>query len=819
MAFRLWLVYLLVGAIIAKGNLIANPGMEGSGGNRLPAHWDTVVIGIAPAFATDDQVKHGGQSSVRISAGDITRAYVRSEAIEVAPGEKIRGSAWVKCEGVPVKPGHVILIGEFSQGDGSGRIVEKFDTANPAKSGWQKVSGEIAVPGNVTRMRMLLGFSYDKGTVWFDDCEVSTPLGLVARMEGLHGHLSPAMDEMPVTVMNRSGLRGAARLELILSPAPAEETPHVHAGLRGVTAPVTRPTEDKNGARPPRLNVASTRGVDEEDDDEVDPAKKPVASTQAIVRARAASTRPTVEKHAVEFVLNGEAKQVVKVPLQAEHRGEKELYLLLSRGGKIIFGAYQAVKVPPALVLEPPLPTHWVIEDGVPKFVGQVDLAMTNRLREEGRMRIDVTDGKGKGVGSWKSSGDLPDGVTGYSIVASTARVGEYKIVGTFFPAKGKPVQAQQAWGVIPRSGAMVVINAAGYPVYDGHAIFPLGVFNGSQWDALAAGEFTVSHAYNAVDVVASEMPDDLAAQKFLDESEKHGLKALFLIPRGFVFAGQWDAFRRRIRMFKNHPALLAWDEEEGMARGDLTPANFEKMIQILREEDPYHPIMVGDSRDTIDRVRGKMDFFPVAQMDMGMWWWYPFPLSSEAGSALQGDAGGRAGELVAPMFLTQPNTTKPIWVGVQSYRKNKKSPYQTAEEYRAQAYAAICAGAKGLMWYGGGVTGGFQSDPEAAHWKDLQGIVKEISERTDFWMEPASEKVAFEPSALAFSAIIKRHGNREILVAVNRSIQPVEITLFLPSLHGKAEVVGEKRSVSMENGALREKFEELGVHVYEFGR
>jgi hypothetical protein len=795
MAFRLWLLFLLFAGVVAKANLITNPGMEGASGNRLPDHWDTVVIGIQPQFATDSFIKHAGRSSIRISATDITRAYVRSEAIEVAPGEMIQASAWVRCERVPAKPGHVILIGEFSQGDESGRVVEKFDTANPAKSGWQKVSGEIAVPANVTQMRLLLGFSYDKGTVWFDDAEVSTPLPLVARMETLHGHLSPAMEEMPVTVMNREGMRGNARLELILSPAPAEETPH--AGLR----------------------AATTQAVDDEEDDEEDPAKKPVPSTQAIVRARTASMRPTAEKHQTEFILNGEAKQVVKVPLQAEHRGEKELYLLLSRGGKIIFGAYQAVKVPPALVLEPPLPTHWVVEDGSPKFAGQVDVAMTNQLRAGGRMRIDVTDGKGKVLGSWKSSGELPDGVTGYSIAAPQADIGEYKIVAKFFPAKGKPVQAQQAWGVIPRRAATVTINAAGYPVYHGKAIFPLGVFNGSQWDALQAAGFTVSHAYNAVDVVASQPPDDLAAQKFLDESEKHGLKALFLIPRGFVFAGQWDAFRRRIRMFKNHPALLAWDEEEGMARGDLTPANFEKMIQILREEDPYHPIMVGDSRDTIERMGDRSNFFPVKQMDMGMWWWYPFPLKNLAAGALQGDEGASAKELVLPTFLVRRNTDKPLWVGVQSYRKNKDAPYQTAAEYRAQAYAAICAGAKGLMWYGGGVKGGLEGNPEAAHWKDLQGIVKEISERADFWMEPGSEKVAFEPSDSAFSAMIKRHGNRAILVAVNRSIRPVEITLHLPMLHGTAEVIGEKRSARVENGVIQENFERLGVHVYEFAQ
>ena len=56
---------------------------------------------------------------------------------------------------------------------------------------------------------------------------------------------------------------------------------------------------------------------------------------------------------------------------------------------------------------------------------------------------------------------------------------------------------------------------------------------------------------------------------EFLDSTEKAGMKALTMVPLEYAAAGEWDAFRRRIRMFRNHPALLAWDEEEGLARGD----------------------------------------------------------------------------------------------------------------------------------------------------------------------------------------------------------------------------------------------------------
>src|SRR5439155_1495901 len=163
----------------------------------------------------------------------------------------------------------------------------------------------------------------------------------------------------------------------------------------------------------------------------------------------------------------------------------------------------------------------------------------------------------------------------------------------------------------------------------------------------------------------------------------KAGMRALFLVPTPFATAGDWAGFRRRIRMFRNHPALLAWDEEEGIARGEMKPAVLAKIRQVLREEDPNHPLMVGDSRDAINRVTDRSDFFPLASMELGMWWWYPLPLGPRPGDALQGEELARTYELAPPSFLTLSNTDKPLWVGVQSYKKPRADArYPTPAEY-----------------------------------------------------------------------------------------------------------------------------------------
>ena len=59
---------------------------------------------------------------------------------------------------------------------------------------------------------------------------------------------------------------------------------------------------------------------------------------------------------------------------------------------------------------------------------------------------------------------------------------------------------------------------------------------------------------------------------RFLEDSGANGMKMVLMVPMRLVIQGDWDGVRRRVRMFRNHPGLLAWDEEEGFARGDFKP-------------------------------------------------------------------------------------------------------------------------------------------------------------------------------------------------------------------------------------------------------
>jgi hypothetical protein len=240
---------------------------------------------------------------------------------------------------------------------------------------------------------------------------------------------------------------------------------------------------------------------------------------------------------------------------------------------------------------------------------------------------------------------------------------------------------------------------------------------------------------------------------------------------------------------------------------------------------------MVGDPHDVIGRMRpDRRDFFPVADMDLGMWWWYPLPFkkptATQKAQALEGEEEqSRWDEMTAPKFLTNNLTIgKPLWVGVQAYRKNKDSRFPTPLEYRSQAYVAIIAGAKGLMWYGGSVTNGMfalqdpTTRPVETHWEAVKRLATELRGLSDIFMSPtiATPKVA--PDGALISVCIRQSPMRTVLLAANRGPDKIDVTFTSPQLPaGSAKVISENRFVQTSNGELHDTFDPYAVHVYEF--
>jgi hypothetical protein len=249
-----------------------------------------------------------------------------------------------------------------------------------------------------------------------------------------------------------------------------------------------------------------------------------------------------------------------------------------------------------------------------------------------------------------------------------------------------------------------------------------------------------------------------------------------------------------------------------------MTPARLAELRTLIAEEDPNHPLMVGDSRDVITKVPDRADFFPADSMDLGMWWWYPIPPLGKKSGALGGDEITAGIELVPPAFLTLSKLKQPLWVGLQSYKKPQSyGRFPTPAEYRAQAYLAIIHGAKGLMWYGGSVEGVICLEPEEGKWDELKKLVRELDEMADVFASPSEPAPTFEPKDAPISVAMKQTPHGHILLAVNRGDQPVEATFKLSSAPSEIRVEGEHRVVQSQGKDLTDRFTGYATHVYLF--
>ncbi|HZZ42972.1 MAG TPA: hypothetical protein VFE58_08540 [Tepidisphaeraceae bacterium] len=519
-----------------------------------------------------------------------------------------------------------------------------------------------------------------------------------------------------------------------------------------------------------------------------------------------------------DIQLSGEPLQKITVPLPlGRQTGKVAIAATLIRSGKSIATATFASLVPPPLVIPPVLPTHWCVEDGAAKISGAIDLSAAPADLDQATLTLRVVSSTGIPIASQKWSVDQGNLATGrlipFDLTIPGPKVGDYKILGEL---KGKQANfsAEQTWGVIPRRMAKTTLNAAGFPVHDGKAIWPMGIFNGGRFKEQGDAGFTVSHAYNAVRITPGRDPEDQRAKDFLDQSYANHQLALFMVPLKLAAEGDWDGFRRRIRLFKNHPGLLAWDEEEGLARGDWTEQIRQKAFQIVHEEDPNHPFMVGDSRDIITKMGDRSNFFDNSTMDLGMWWWYPYPLIGRGVNDLEGEEASASTTLEPPTFLVQRNTTKPVWTALQAYEK-KGSRYPTPVEYRQQAYYGIIEGAQGLMWYGGGVTGGMHTKLKEGHWDYVQKLVTELKSLDWAWMSPTLQQIEQVSKDIPVSLIVKKGSRGTVIVAVNRGVKPVDVNLPALKATGSADVMGESRHVMFTASGLHEHFDSYGTHVY----
>ena len=379
-----------------------------------------------------------------------------------------------------------------------------------------------------------------------------------------------------------------------------------------------------------------------------------------------------------------------------------------------------------------------------------------------------------------------------------------------------------------PTEQTKVTLGADGFLRVGGKPHFPIGLYSAVRFDELGKAGFTATHSYAVTtgDADPEINPNDTRLKELLDRSWTNGMRMMVELPRKAIEQAKWTQIRRRIETFRNHPGLLCWGSEERVARGVAPLNNLRALYQLVRELDPNHPLVLGDTRDVIKKLQvDRRDFFPDDCMDIGIWWWYPIPLRTPDGNGLEGNE--KNGDILQPpSWLTTTLSQKPLWIAIQSYEKPRKDArFPTPEEYRCMAYLSIINGVKALWFYTGsgqkdwqGKAAGLLNKKQESHWDYVQQLVRELRE-----LEPvitakqAGAKIAMTPADAPMEFTTREVKEAMYLLVANKSGRAQTVRFSSGALIGKkVSVLYEQHPATVQGDTLEDSLAPYGVHVYK---
>ena len=358
-----------------------------------------------------------------------------------------------------------------------------------------------------------------------------------------------------------------------------------------------------------------------------------------------------------------------------------------------------------------------------------------------------------------------------------------------------------------------------GMTLIGGQPFFPIGIyavcrrdFNGMNLDTafkgLKAAGFNLAHTYgNAYD------PEFLAA------AAKYDMKL-------WVAARFPD--RRLIDIGRHHPSIIAWYLGDDTASHILPEleADYDEAVKavdptrITVQADPIFSSSGGDSRYA-DYVTATDGFLPEI-----------YPIRKEAGDPTDKTCVAvtirdmkQVAKDVHLKSADQPRTCWAILQYFKGWRGWKHFP--TREQLFAMTFAAIIHGAHGVTWYtygGFGDNEGVTSTPE--RWRNICDLAGRLSELAPVLVERTPSQPAV-PEVVAGSktdplgnpavtCLLKRHGGKNYLLAVNAAAEPVTAKLAVPAADG-VEVLYENRTCPAAAGLVTDAFAPFAVHIYKW--
>lgn len=369
-----------------------------------------------------------------------------------------------------------------------------------------------------------------------------------------------------------------------------------------------------------------------------------------------------------------------------------------------------------------------------------------------------------------------------------------------------------------------------GATLIDGVPFFPIGVYgvspypsNGFDLDRafadLQAAGFNFAHSYF-----------DGRTDAFLEAAEKRGFK---------LWVGVDGPDKRLLEIERHSPAILAWYVGDDTAMF-FAPEELRDRSDSLRAVDSTRLSTQADvvvSSETPETSR----YFPyVDGTDAFLPEIYPFrddePKWAERGVAAT-FRDVRTCRAAAELAGDGP---KAIWAIVQSFKGWGWKRFPTFRELNASSFAALVAGANGIVWYtyGDRVPPGSDTEdygscafPES--WANLTTVSRRIAtletvlaERTRPELQPTATVASgpeFDPlGGPSIVSLLKISGGDVVVIAVNASPEPVEVRFDFAATAPNGRVSVERlfedgATATLDGGTLVDRFEGFDVRVYRW--
>jgi hypothetical protein len=322
--------------------------------------------------------------------------------------------------------------------------------------------------------------------------------------------------------------------------------------------------------------------------------------------------------------------------------------------------------------------------------------------------------------------------------------------------------------------------------------------------------EEEIVKGFNMVSPYQKIIPETLNERKaYMDRCAQLGMKVHYNLLSvsggggvGSKIEGVTDQEKRKrliaeIMTFRDHPALLGWYISDEPTGNHITPEALEEIYKVVRENDPWHPVSIVFMAPFLSS-RKYLNALDIVMAD-------PYPLPDLPVTMV--------GE-IARNLKEEFNGKRPVWIVPQAFGGGELwSREPTSNEIRSMTWQSIINGATGIQYF---VRQGPNYFPKsAALWGECGRMSVEVAELTPWLL---SDEVTLPVESYSPNIIVssKVHNGQLIVIAANKKNEPSGATIRVKGIGtGKALVLFENRSVSINGGVITDQLAPYGTQVY----